>query len=232
MCLFVAAPFPVFRMTDVRENCRRILERIRAAAARSGRAADAIKLIAVTKTVPAGRIREAVEAGIVHIGENRLQEALPKRTELRDLPLTWHFIGHLQTNKAKKVVENFDCVQCVDRPELAEKLNQAARTPLPVLIEVNVGGESSKSGIDPSGLQAFVESFGGHARLRLRGLMAIPPFSENPEEVRPYFRKLRELSDRFGLSEVSMGMSHDFEVAVEEGATMVRIGTSLFGERQ
>ena len=219
-------------MTDVRENCRRILERIRAAAARSGRAADAIKLIAVTKTVPAGRIREAVEAGIVHIGENRLQEALPKRTELRDLPLTWHFIGHLQTNKAKKVVENFDCVQCVDRPELAEKLNQAARTPLPVLIEVNVGGESSKSGIDPSGLQAFVESFGGHARLRLRGLMAIPPFSENPEEVRPYFRKLRELSDRFGLSEVSMGMSHDFEVAVEEGATMVRIGTSLFGERQ
>ncbi|HYR42679.1 MAG TPA: YggS family pyridoxal phosphate-dependent enzyme, partial [Terriglobia bacterium] len=132
-------------MTDVQENCRRVLGRIKAAAARSGREADAIKLIAVSKTVPAGRIRQAVEAGIVHIGENRLQEALPKRTELGDLPLTWHFIGHLQTNKAKKVVENFDWVQCVDRPELAEKLNQAAIKPLPVLIEVNVGGESSKS---------------------------------------------------------------------------------------
>jgi len=219
-------------MTDVHENCRRVLERIQRAAVRSGRAPDAIKLIAVTKTVPAGRIRQAVEAGIVHIGENRLQEALPKRTELGDLALTWHFIGHLQTNKARRVVENFDWIQCVDRPELAEKLNQAAGKPLPVLIEVNVGGESSKSGIDPGGLQAFVESFGSHERLRLRGLMAIPPFSENPEDVRPYFRKLRELSDRFGLSEVSMGMSHDFEVAVEEGATMVRIGTSLFGERK
>src|SRR6267378_2403220 len=159
-------------MTDVHENCRRVLERIQRAAVRSGRAADAVKLIAVTKTVPAGRIRQAVEAGIVHIGENRLQEALPKRTELGDLPLTWHFIGHLQTNKAKKVVENFDWVQCVDRPELAMKLNQAARKPLPVLIEVNVGGESTKSGIDPTGLEAFVQSFAGLEWLRLRGLMA------------------------------------------------------------
>jgi pyridoxal phosphate enzyme (YggS family) len=219
-------------MTDVRENCRRVLEKIQAAAARSGRVPGAIRLIAVTKTVPADRIREAVEAGVAHIGENRLQEALPKRAELRDLPLTWHFIGHLQTNKAKRAVENFDWVQCVDRPELAEKLNQAATKPLPVLIEVNVGGESSKSGIDPSRLPAFIENFREYERLHLRGLMAIPPFSENPENVRPYFKKLRELSDRFGLSELSMGMSHDFEVAIEEGATMVRIGTSLFGERQ
>src|SRR5438477_4989425 len=135
-------------MTDVRENCRRVLERIKAAAARSGRAPDAIKLIAVTKTVPSARIRQAVEAGIVHIGENRLQEALPKRAELGDLALTWHFIGHLQTNKAKKVVENFDWIQCVDRPELAEKLNQTATKTLPVLLEVNLGGEDSKSGID------------------------------------------------------------------------------------
>src|SRR6266581_9246357 len=127
-------------MTNVRENYLRILERIQAAASRSGRCPEAIKLIAVTKTVPVDRIREAVEAGIRNIGENRLQEALPKREELRDLPLTWHFIGHLQTNKAKKVVEHFDWVQCVDRPELAEKLNHTAAKSLPVLIEVNMGG--------------------------------------------------------------------------------------------
>src|SRR5260370_42257504 len=156
-------------MTDVRENCRRVLERIKVAAARSGRAPEAIKLIAVTKTVPADRIRQAVEAGVAHIGENRLQEALPKRTELRDLPLTWHFIGHLQTNKAKKVVENFDWIECVDRTELAEKLNQAATKPLPVLIEVNMGGELSKSGIDPGELERFVDSFNECERLDLRG---------------------------------------------------------------
>jgi len=219
-------------MISVRENYLRILERIQAAAARSGRPAEAIKLIAVTKTVPGDRIREAVEAGIRHIGENRLQEALPKREELHDLPVTWHFIGHLQTNKAKKVVEHFDWVQCVDRPDLAEKLNQAATKPLPVLIEVNVGGELSKSGIDPGELERFVDRFNRYERLDLRGLMTIPPFFENPDEVRPYFGKMRRLAERFGLRELSMGMSHDFEVAVEEGATMVRIGTSLFGERQ
>src|SRR5260370_31864323 len=197
-------------MTDVRENCRRVLERIKVAAARSGRAPEAIKLIAVPKTVPADRIREAVEAGVAHIGENRVQEALPKRAALRDLPLTWHFIGHLETNKAKRVVENFDWIQCVDRPELADKLNLAATKPLPVLIEVNVGGESSKSGIDPSRLPFFIENFAVYERLHLRGLMAIPPFSENTEDVRPYFKKLRELSDHFGLSELSKGMSHDF----------------------
>src|SRR5882672_9301665 len=134
-------------MIDVRENCRRIADRIQRAAARSGRASQAVQLIAVTKTVAPDKIRQAADAGVVHIGENRLQEALPKREALRDLPLTWHFIGHLQTNKAKKVVENFDWVQCVDRPELAEKLNQAATKPLPVLIKVNLGGELSKSGI-------------------------------------------------------------------------------------
>jgi pyridoxal phosphate enzyme (YggS family) len=218
-------------MTDVRDNCRRILDGIQDAAARAGRKPDAIKLIAVTKTVPPGKIRQAVEAGVVDIGENRLQEALPKREELRDLKLAWHFIGHLQTNKAKKVVENFDWVQCVDRPELAEKLNQAAIKPLPVLIEVNVGSESTKSGVDPNRLDGFVKDFSRYERLQLRGLMAIPPFFENAEDVRPYFRRVHDLSRRFGLPEVSMGMSHDFEVAVEEGATMVRIGTALFGER-
>src|SRR5437660_902883 len=208
-------------MTDVRENCRRILDKIETAAVRSGRSPGSIRLIAVTKTVPAEKIREAVGAGIADIGENRLQEALSKREALRDLPVTWHFIGHLQTNKAKKVIESFDWVQCVDRSELAEKLNQVVTKPLPVLIEVNLAGESSKSGIDPDGLEKFVQDFKDYGHLHLRGLMTIPPFFENPEDVRPYFRKLRALAERFSLRELSMGMSHDFEVAIEEGATMV-----------
>lgn len=219
-------------MIEVRENCRRVLDRIREAAARSGRDSNAIRLIAVTKKVSTGNIRQAAECGISHIGENRLQEALPKREALHDLPLTWHFIGHLQTNKAKKAVENFDWIQSVDRPELAEKLNQSAAKTVPVLIEVKLHEEGKKSGIAESDLGALVEQFRQYPQLQMRGLMAIPPFFENPEDVRPYFRKLRSLGERFGLAELSMGMSNDFEVAVEEGATMVRIGTALFGERQ
>src|SRR3974390_237692 len=167
-------------MSSVRENYVRILERIQAAAARSGRPSETIRLIAVTKTVPPGRIREAVDAGIRHIGENRLQEALPKREELHDLPVTWHFIGHLQTNKARKVVENFDWIQCVDRLDLAEKLNQAASSPMPVLIEVNMGGELSKSGVSPNDLGRFVDELKRYERLDLRGLMAVPPFLDDP----------------------------------------------------
>src|SRR5437868_980948 len=174
-------------MIDVRENCLRILDRIHNAAARSGRDPASVQLIAVTKTVPAENVRMAVECGITHIGENRVQEALPKREALQNLPLTWHFIGHLQTNKAKKVVENFDWVQCVDRPELADKLNQTATNALPVLIEVNLGGEETKSGIDADRLPGFIESFARYDRLQLRGLMTIPPYFKNPEEVRPYF---------------------------------------------
>jgi len=219
-------------MSDVRENCLRILDRIQQAAAQSGRDPTSVKLIAVTKTVPPENICEAVDCGIRDIGENRLQEAIPKMEALSELPLTWHFIGHLQTNKAKKVVEHFQWVQSVDRPELAEKLNQAASKPLPVLIEVKLHEEANKSGIDEVGLPSFVEQFKEHKQLLLRGLMAIPPFFDNAEQVRPYFRKLRELAKRFSLPELSMGMSHDFEVAIEEGATMVRIGSALFGERQ
>jgi len=219
-------------MSDVRENCLRILDRIQQAAAQSGRDPASVKLIAVTKTVPPENICEAVDCGIRDIGENRLQEAIPKMEALSELPLTWHFIGHLQTNKAKKVVEHFQWVQSVDRPELAEKLNQAASKPLPVLIEVKLHEEANKSGIDEVGLPSFVEQFKEYKQLLLRGLMAIPPFFDNAEQVRPYFRKLRELAKRFSLPELSMGMSHDFEVAIEEGATMVRIGSALFGERQ
>ena len=219
-------------MTDVRENCERILERVHQAAARSGRDPNSVRLIAVTKTVPAERIRQAVECGIGHVGENRLQEALPKRDQLRDLSLIWHFIGHLQTNKAKKVVENFDWVQSVDRNDLAGKLNQAASTTLSVLIEVKLHDEAGKSGVAPEDLRSLVEQFSHYDRLQLRGLMAIPPFFENAEDARPHFRRLRELAAGLDLTELSMGMSHDFEVAIEEGATMVRIGSALFGERQ
>jgi pyridoxal phosphate enzyme (YggS family) len=223
-------------MTDVRENCRRVFSRIETAAARSGRDPASLKLIAVTKTVPPERVRAAVECGIEHIGESRLQEALPKIEALSDIALTWHFIGHLQSNKAKRVVEHFDWVHSVDSRELAERLDhsasQSASRPLPVLIEVKLHEEPNKSGVAEADLEGLVEQFRNYAHLRLRGLMAIPPFFENAEEARPYFRTLRDLAGRFGLPELSMGMSHDFEVAIEEGATMVRIGSALFGERQ
>ena len=219
-------------MSDVRENCLRILDKVRQAALRSGRPAQSVRLIAVTKTVSTERIREAAEAGIDNIGENRLQEALPKREALHGLPLTWHFIGHLQTNKAKKVTENFDWIQSVDRSELADKLDQSAVRPLPALIEVKLHEEANKSGTAESTLAALLERCARYERLQVRGLMAIPPYFENPEDVRPYFRKLRRLAEQFHLAELSMGMSHDFEVAIEEGATMVRIGSALFGERK
>ena len=218
-------------MTDVRENCLRVFQKIQEAAARSGRNPASVRVIAVTKTVQPDRIRQAVESGIRDIGENRLQEALPKIETLARFGLKWHFIGHLQTNKAKKVVEHFDWVQCVDRAELAQKLNQVASKQLPVLIEVKLHDEPNKSGVDEAGLAALVETCRKYRSLELRGLMAIPPFFENPEEVRPFFRKLNDLAAQFNLPELSMGMSHDFEVAIEEGATMVRIGTALFGER-
>ena len=218
-------------MTDVRENCRRILDRIHNAAAKSGRVPSSVRLIAVTKKVSVEKIREAAASGISHIGENRLQEALAKRQALVDIPLTWHFIGHLQTNKAKKAAEEFDWIQCVDRPELAEKLNQAAAKTLPVLLEVKLHDEPAKSGIAEQQLGSFIDQFSGWGRLEVRGLMAIPPLFENPEDVRPYFRRLRVLAEAHGLSELSMGMSNDFEVAIEEGATMVRVGTAIFGER-
>ena len=218
-------------MADLRENCRRVLERVGQAAVRSGRDPQSIRLVAVTKTVSVERIREAIECGISEIGENRLQEALPKRDALRNSPLTWHFIGHLQTNKAKKAVEAFDWIHSVDRTELAEKLNQAAAKTVPVLIEVKLHEEPNKSGVAETALPEFVEAFSRYERLQLRGLMAIPPFLENPENVRPYFRALRRLAEQFHLPELSMGMSNEFEVAIEEGATMVRIGTALFGER-
>ena len=226
-----AAPFTKSEMIDVHENCRQVAEVMKKAALRSGRDPRSVRLIAVTKTVPPDLIRAAAGSGVTDIGENRLQEALPKQEALRDLPLTWHFIGHLQTNKARKVTGNFRWVQSIDRSELAEKLHQSAPKPLNVMIEVKLHEEPDKSGVSENELAALVEYVRRLDRLQLRGLMAIPPPFDNPEDARPYFRKLRELAGRFDLPDLSMGMSHDFEVAIEEGATMVRIGTALFGSR-
>jgi pyridoxal phosphate enzyme (YggS family) len=219
-------------MTDFIGRYQSVLQRIEQAARRGGRDPASIRLIAVTKTVPPDRIREAVDAGIRDLGENRLQEAQPKIEALADLHVTWHFIGRLQTNKAKKVAEVFDWVQSIDRLELVEKLDQQAPEKMPVLVEVKLHAEDTKSGAEESVLTELVSRLRRSARLDLRGLMAIPPFVEDVESVRPYFRKLRELAQRYQLTELSMGMSHDFDVAIEEGATMVRVGTALFGDRE
>jgi PLP dependent protein len=207
------------------------MERMQNSAVRSHRDPTAVRLIAVTKTVSSERIRAAVECGIREVGENRLQEALSKKTELQDLTLRWHFIGRLQTNKARKVVENFDVVQSVDRMDLAEKLNQYTTRPLPILVEVELGKEETKSGVSETELPHLLDQLKSCSRLELRGLMAIPPFFDDAEASRPYFARLRSLADKYKVAELSMGMSHDFEIAVEEGATMVRVGTALFGER-
>jgi len=208
-----------------------IQQRIRRAAARAERDPQSITLIAVTKKVPVDRMREAAAFGVKHFGENRLQEAIPKIDELHDINLIWHFIGHIQTNKAKKVAEKFDWIHSVDRVDVADKLGLATVKPLSILIEVKLHEEPNKSGAAISDLPVLVDAIRRHDKLKLTGLMAVPPFLENPEDVRPYFRKLRELAARYELTELSMGMTHDFEVAIEEGATMVRIGTGLFGNR-
>jgi pyridoxal phosphate enzyme (YggS family) len=220
-------------MTGIAGNFQSVTERIRKAAGRAGRSADSIQLVAVTKTVSSDRIREAAACGIQHIGENRVQEALAKRTELTSLEITWHFIGHLQTNKAKKVVENFDWVHSIDRLEAGEALARHVtnRSPLPVLVEVKLQEEPNKSGAMEVELPKLIPALQRLDNLQLRGLMAVPPPVENPEDSRPFFRRLRQHAREFGLAELSMGMTHDFEIAIEEGATMVRIGTGLFGAR-
>lgn len=228
------------RWDAIAANVEVVRERIARAAERAGRRVDEITIVAASKTFPAEAIRAAYEAGLRHFGENRVQEFEAKRAKLGDLDATWHMIGHLQSNKARRAVQLFDRVDSVDRLSLAEKLDSAAGefgARLPVLIEVHPGGEETKSGVEEADLAALAEGVAALAHLELLGLMAIPPYFEEAERVRPSFRKLRELRD--GLSSrmertlpvLSMGMSHDFEVAVEEGATEVRIGTALFGKR-
>ena len=225
---------------SIAENLARVRERIERAAQRAGRRTDEITLIAVSKTFSAEAIRAAYDAGLRHFGENRIQEMQAKHPQLAGLEATWHFIGHLQSNKVGPAVELFDRIDAVDSVPLARKLDATASEHgkrLPVLIEVHLGGEASKSGVEPSSLPALAGAIDLLASLDLHGLMAVPPYSDDLERVRPYFRQLRELrnalSERLGrpLPALSMGMSHDFEVAIEEGATEIRVGTALFGAR-
>lgn len=222
------------------ESIRRRLEeleaRIQQAAERSGRRRDDITLIAVSKQMPAEAIRAAYEAGVRDFGENYVQEWERKRAELGDLEgARVHLIGHLQSNKARRAAELFSSVQTVDSLRLARRLEEAAAaraTPLPVMIEVKLSPEESKSGIAPEQADELIAALRECRRLKLTGLMTVPPWSEDPEAVRPYFRRLRDLAQRYQLPHLSMGMSQDFEVAIEEGATHVRIGTALFGPRK
>lgn len=233
----------MLEVRDVRglleRNLQEVRRRIAEAAARSGRTAQAVTLVAVTKTVDAGLARTLCELGVRDIGENRVQEARAKAVQLADCPIRWHMIGHLQTNKARPAVRLFSLIHSVDNPRLAQALQRRAQQDgleLPVLIEVNTSGEASKFGVPPEEAAELAAAVDACERLQLRGLMTMAPIVEQAGEARPCFRRLRELRDhlngslplRRALTELSMGMSQDYEVAVEEGATMVRIGSALF----
>jgi len=226
--------------SSIASNVEQVQERIARAAARSDRRPEDIVLVAASKTFPAEAIRAAYDAGIRAFGENRVQEWESKQAELTDIKPSWHLIGHLQSNKARRASRLFDWIDSVDDAELAAKLDDAAGETnewLAVLIEVQVDPTESKSGVAQVDLPALAEAVIQMPHLQLRGLMTVPPFCEDPRDARPYFRRLRRLRDdleqHLGRSfpELSMGMSHDFEVAIEEGATQVRIGSAIFGER-
>ncbi|MEQ1627988.1 MAG: YggS family pyridoxal phosphate-dependent enzyme [Nitrospira sp.] len=219
-----------------------ILDRIRRAAERAGRLPDTVRLVAATKTVPAERVREGLGVGLAILGENRMQEALSKVALLRDLSPRWHFIGQLQRRKVRDAIGTFELIHSVDSVELAQEINRRAGdvgVKQAVLLEVNIAGEASKAGFSPQVLTQELGLLGDLPHLRIQGLMTIPPPTERPEDARPFFRDLRELGARIAaqrissvvMQEYSMGMSHDFEVAIEEGATLVRVGTAIFGAR-
>ncbi len=223
----------------LRENASAILKKMNHAAIGAGRSPDGIKLIAVTKTVEIEKMKEAVDIGLRTFGENRVQEAQKKVLELMGGLIEWHLIGHLQKNKAKYAVGLFDFIHTIDSVELAEEINRQAEKIdkiQMVLVQVKLSAEETKHGVSEEDLVPLLKRVKEMTNLQLKGLMSIPPFFEDPEKARPYFRRLRELSDKAekagcDMTELSMGMSNDFEVAIEEGATMVRIGTALFGER-
>jgi len=222
----------------LKEKLDQVESRIAAAAARAGRQRSDILLLAVTKKFPAAAIRDAYALGLRDFGENYVQEFDAKREELADCAgARYHFIGHLQSNKTKKAAEIFDCIHTVDAAKIARRLDGDAlgRVPSPgidVLIEVKLSSEPAKAGAAPEEVPALVEAIRGCPHLRLLGLMTMPPWSEDAEKSRPYFARLRELAGENGLQHLSIGMSHDLEVAIEEGATMVRVGTALFGPRR
>ena len=225
-------------MSGFQERLASVRAGIAAAAARSGRSPEAVTLVAVSKTISVEGIREALSAGVRILGENRVQEAREKIALLPGLA-SWHLIGHLQSNKAKLAVQLFDCIHSLDSVRLAEDLDRHAEATGKIqrcLIEVNVGEEAQKSGAPEAEVRQILEAARRLPHLTIEGLMAVPPFLDDPEDVRPFFRRLRLLRDTlrqegFSLEALSMGMTHDFEVAVEEGATLVRIGTALFGPR-
>lgn len=229
-------------MTEISRNVARVRERIAAAARRAGRNPDEVTLVAVTKGVGLDRVLEAVACGVTHIGENRVQEAAAKFPHLPP-GVVRHMVGHLQRNKAKMAVRLFDLIHSLDSLRLAEELNRRALEAgrvMDVLVQVNVSGEPTKYGLSPEEVEALVENMASLPGLRLRGLMTIAPIVEDPEQARPYFRRLRQLGDvilsaatdlKLERLELSMGMTDDFEIAVEEGATIVRIGRAIFGLR-
>jgi pyridoxal phosphate enzyme (YggS family) len=224
------------RLADVRA-------RIAKAAVRSGRVLEDIRLVAIGKTHAAEALRMAITAGVTDLGENRVQEAEAKINELGRGTVRWHLVGHLQPNKVRRAVRCFDLIHSVDSSSLAMRLDRISGDEgiekLPILVQVDLGGEETKSGVTEAELPRLLDTIAEFSRLKCDGLMTLPPFFENPEDVRPYFRRLRELRDEFRIrgyfessrGELSMGMTHDFEVAIEEGATMVRVGTAIFGER-
>jgi PLP dependent protein len=231
----------------LKENLENILNRIQITAINCGRNPESIRLVAVTKTVPANRIKDAIQAGVAIFGENYLQEARDKIRELSAYPVSWHFIGTLQSNKAKFVVKLFDMIHSVDSVKLAMEINKQAEKIgkiQDILIQVNVAGEAQKSGVSPEQAIEMLTEISRFKNISVKGLMTMPPYFNDPERVRPFFKQLRQLRDKLqkkfsdpssaghiGLDELSMGMTGDFEAAIHEGATLVRIGTAIFGER-
>lgn len=224
----------------IRANLKRVRERIERAARRVSRSSEEITIIAVSKTFPAEAIRAAYDVGLRHFGENRVQEFEGKQPKLAGLDAVWHFIGHLQRNKARRAVQLFHRIDGVDNLALAHAMQSEAAAQekrLPILIEVRLGDEPTKTGIAEADLSALADGIASSSNLKLRGLMGVPPYFDDVERTRPYLRKLREMKDGlsrrlgFPLPVLSMGMSHDFEIAIEEGATDVRVGTALFGDR-
>lgn len=227
----------------IKDSFAIVREQVMLAAERSGRLPDAVTLIAVSKTFPASVIQQAVDAGARDLGENRVQEAAGKISEIRGEGVRWHLIGHLQSNKAKQAVATFDVIHSIDSRELVERVDRIAgelsRRPR-VLVQVDLGHEARKSGADESELPEIIEALDAAENLDFRGLMTLPPFFDDAERTRSYFVRLREILENLNrgrrperkLTELSMGMSHDFRVAIEEGATMVRVGTAIFGARE
>jgi pyridoxal phosphate enzyme (YggS family) len=227
---------------NIRSNLADVRARIARAAGRAGRDPQSIRLVAISKTFPADAVREAAAAGQIDFGENRIQEALPKMDQTADLPLRWHLVGHLQSNKAKKAGSRFDLIHSVDSVDLLSRVDDAAaaaRRRIDVLVQVDLAGEATKHGAREAELAPVFAAARDRRAVRIVGLMLLPPAVDDPDAARPFFRALRDVRDRLlaagvdpsMVSELSMGMSHDFEVAVEEGATMVRVGSAIFGSR-